>query len=96
MRPTLSSGARFNYTADKNVSWVAGAYYDYEFNGQQKATTYGYSIDAPTLKGSTGVGELGLIVKPASVSGLSLDFPVQGYTGERDGLSGGSQVKWVM
>ncbi|MEZ2578517.1 hypothetical protein [Buttiauxella ferragutiae] len=90
------NGARYTYTLDERASWYAGAYYDHEFDGQQKATTYGRDMDAPSLKGGTGVGELGLIVRPVSVSGLSVNLGVQGYTGERAGFAGGAQVKWEM
>ena len=72
-----------------------GAAYEHEFDGKAKATTYGYSLDAPDLKGGTGIGELGLSFKPAAGSGLSLDFGVQGYTGVREGASGSFQVKFA-
>ena len=51
-------------------------------------------VDAPSLEGSTGIGELGLSFRPVTGSGLSLDFGVQGYVGQREGVSGNFQVKW--
>jgi outer membrane autotransporter barrel domain len=71
-----------------------GAAYEHEFDGKAKATTYGYSIDAPDLKGGTGIGELGLTFKPSADCGLSLDLGVQGYVGVREGVTGSFQLKW--
>ena len=54
----------------------------------------GKRIASPTLKGSTGMGEIGLSFRPVKDSGLSLDLGLQGYTGVREGVSGSFQVKW--
>ena len=58
-----------------------------------EALTYGYAIDAPDLTGGTGMGEIGLSLKPVTDNGLSFDFALQGYTGVRDGVSGSIPVK---
>ena len=87
------TGARFAYAINEYVAPYAGAYYDHEFDGKARASTNGYKIDAPDLKGGTGVGELGLTIKPVKDSGFSMDFGVQGYTGVREGVSGSLQLK---
>ena len=87
------SGARFSYAVNEYITPYAGAYYDHEFDGKARATTYGYRIDAPDLAGGTGVGELGLTWKPVKDSGFSMDLGVQGYTGVREGVSGSLQLK---
>jgi hypothetical protein len=53
-----------------------------------------YAIDAPKLRGGTGLGEIGLSLKPSPALPLSLDIGVQGYTGKREGVTGALQVKW--
>ena len=88
------SGARFSYAVCDYATPYVGAYYDHEFDGKARATTYGHNIDAPDLKGGTGVGELGLTVKPVKDSGFSFDLGVQGYTGVREGVSGSLQLKF--
>lgn len=92
------AGARLarTLTADSGFSLVPyiGAAYEYEFDGKARATTYGFSIDAPDLKGGTGIGELGFTVKPFADSGLSLALAVQGYAGKREGATGSFQFKW--
>ena len=88
------TGARFSYAVNDYVAPYAGAYYDHEFDGKARASTNGYKIDAPDLKGGTGVGELGLSIKPVKDSGFSMDFGVQGYTGVREGVTGSLQLKF--
>ncbi len=69
-----------------------GAAYEHEFDGKAKATTNGYSIDAPSLRGGTVVGEAGLALKPSRTLPLSLDLGVQGYAGKREGVTGSLRV----
>jgi len=76
------------------VAPYIGAAWEYEMDGRAKATTYGYNIDTPTMFGSTGVGELGLTLKPSKTLPLSFDLGVQGYVGKRDGVTGSLQAKW--
>ncbi|MDR2861427.1 MAG: hypothetical protein LBV07_02610, partial [Syntrophobacterales bacterium] len=58
------------------------------------ATTYGYAIDAPSLRGGTGIGELGLTLKPSKDLPLSFDLGVQGYVGKREGVTGSLQTRY--
>ena len=67
--------------------------HDYEFSGKAKATINAISIDAPELKGATGVGEIGLAVAPSKDLPLSIDLGVQGYVGKREGVTGRLQVR---
>ena len=73
---------------------VIGAAYEHEFDGRARATSYGYSLDAPSLKGGTGIGELGLTLKPSKTLPLSFDLGVQGYAGKREGVTGSLQARW--
>ena len=73
---------------------VRKACFDYEFDGKAKATVNGNRIDAPGLKGATGIGELGLILPPAPRLPLSLDLGVQGYVGTRQDVTGSLRVKY--
>ncbi|SHN61943.1 autotransporter outer membrane beta-barrel domain-containing protein, partial [Desulfovibrio litoralis] len=88
------NGVRFSYEIDKNATPYVGAAYDYEFDGKANATAYGRSIEAPELKGGTGVGELGIILKPMVNHDFSVDLGLQGYTGMREGVSGSLQMKY--
>ena len=87
-------GGRFSYVVVDAVRPYAGAYWEHEFDGDQKMTVDGYDPGTPSLQGDTGVGELGLIIVPVAGGGFSLDLGVQGYTGQREGVTGALQLKY--
>ena len=59
-----------------------------------RATTNGFDIEAPSLRGDTGISELGLVLKPSKDLPLSFDLGMQGYVGKREGVTGSLQVRW--
>lgn len=91
------TGARLAYGVSTEsgavVAPYAGAALDYEFGGEAQATVYGRAIEAPSLRGATGVGQLGVSFKPSAQSALSFDLGLEGYAGVREGYSGGLRVK---
>ena len=93
----LRGGARFSHSFFKKTVTATpyiGIAYEHEFNGKARASTYGYSIDAPELKGGTGIGEIGISLKPVTNSGFGVDLGMQGYTGMREGVSGSLQMRF--
>jgi outer membrane autotransporter protein len=88
------AGARASYALNDIATPYLGAAWEYEFAGKARADINGSPITAPTLRGGTGIGELGLSLKPAATLPLSFDLGVQGYTGKRDGVSGNLQMKF--
>jgi hypothetical protein len=85
-----SNRVRVGVKATHNLSEVVAPYiglaYDYELSAKFKATNMtGDAIDAPSLKGSTGIGEIGVSV---GSDALSVDLGAQGYAGKRKGVSG--------
>jgi autotransporter-associated beta strand protein len=90
----LRLGGRFAYAVNKYVAPYVGGAWEHEFDGQVKAATNGFAIDAPSLRGDTGIGELGLTLTPRGrKSALSVDLGVQGYVGKREGVTGSLQLK---
>ncbi|MDL2209737.1 autotransporter-associated beta strand repeat-containing protein [Desulfovibrio sp. OttesenSCG-928-O18] len=87
-------GGRFAYAVSEYVTPYVGAYWEHEFDGKIRSTVNSNGIDAPKLEGDTGMGELGLSFKPVTDSGLSFDLGVQGYTGQREGVTGSFQIKF--
>ena len=92
----LRFGGRYShdFVTDKNyfISPYIGVAYEHEFDGKARATTYGQDIKAPSLKGDTGIGELGVTFKHQN--GLSLDLGLSGYVGKRQGVVGNMMVKY--
>jgi autotransporter-associated beta strand protein len=90
----LRFGSRFAYTVNEYVSPYIGAAWEHEFDSKARATTNGYDMDAPSLRGDTGIGELGLTIKPSAKLPLTFDLGVQGYVGKREGVTGSLQAVW--
>ena len=90
----LRVGARMSYAVSESFSPYVGAAYEREFNGKAEATTYGQPITAPSMRGDTGIGEVGLLYKPSPNVPLTFDLGIQGYTGKRDGITGSLQIKY--
>jgi hypothetical protein len=77
-RAALSNKAAF--------SPYAGLALEYECGGEVNAVNgQGLDIDVPSLKGASGVGELGLRINGAR---LQTDLSAQGYAGKRQGFAG--------
>ncbi|MEX3726746.1 autotransporter-associated beta strand repeat-containing protein [Bilophila wadsworthia] len=90
----LRFGGRFAYILNEHVAPYIGAAWEHEFDGKARARTNGFDIDAPNLRGNTGIGELGLSLTPSADLPLTVDLGVQGYTGKREGVTGSLMVKW--
>lgn len=90
----LRLGSRFSYQVNDYISPYVGAAYEREFDGKARATTNGFDMKAPSMRGDTGVGELGLVFTPYASLPLSFDLGVQGYVGKREGVTGSVQAKY--
>ena len=90
----LRGGARFAYAVNEFVSPYVGLAYEHEFDGKARATTNGFALPAPSMRGDTGIGELGLSLKPSQIVPLSFDLGMQGYVGKREGVTGSLQMKY--
>ncbi|QCT99540.1 autotransporter outer membrane beta-barrel domain-containing protein [Campylobacter hyointestinalis subsp. hyointestinalis] len=88
------TGARYNYELNQNSNLYAGIAYEYEFDSKVKAKNLStnYDIDVPTLKGSTGILEVGY--KVLNTKGFNIDLNLQGLSGKKEGVSGGIGVEW--
>lgn len=89
----LRLGLRYARALSERTRFYVGAAWEHEFDGKARATTNGYAIDAPSLKGDTGIGELGLTFAPSKHAPLTFELGVQGYTGRREGATGSLQIK---
>ncbi|MGP1470720.1 MAG: hypothetical protein ACTTJE_03905 [Schwartzia sp. (in: firmicutes)] len=87
-------GFQYTHKVSESNEFYTGLAYEYEFNGKATATFQGYSTPSPSLKGSSGMLELGYRFTPAG-GPLSYDFHFTGWQGIRRGFSGGAQVNWA-
>ena len=90
----LRAGLRLSFLANEVSTLHAGAYYEHEFDGKIRATVYDWDMPSPSLQGDTGIGEIGLTLRPSRESPFSVDMRLHGYVGKREGLSGSVQAKF--
>ena len=90
----LRFGTRFTYDVNPTVSPYVGVAREHEFDGRARGTTYGYDISSPSLRGDTGIGEIGISLAPEELP-ITLDFTVQGYVGKREGVTGSVFFKYA-
>jgi hypothetical protein len=88
----IRAGARLSHEISDEVKFYVGAAYEGETDGKAKASAYGLAFDVPELKGSSGVGELGLSLKAGDR--VNVDVGVQGYAGDRRGVSGSVRLNY--
>ena len=83
----LRLGARFTHKVNERNSFYGGLAWQYEFGSEARAHfTSGGNAPSPTLKGSSGLLELGWQVKPGEEP-VTLDFSVNGWVGKQRGAS---------
>ena len=84
----LRTGFRWTRQFNEANAMYAGMAYQYEFNGDARASYRGFELASPSLKGSSGMLELGYRVKPSTELPLTLDLNVTGWVGEQKGVTG--------
>jgi outer membrane autotransporter protein len=90
----LLAGGRLNFRSAGIVRPYVGAYFNHEFKGDARATVNDRPIAAPTLKGSSGKAELGIVLHPSESIPIFLDLGVQGYFGRVRGVSGTASFRY--
>lgn len=85
-------GARLTKSLSTTISAYVGAGYENELDGKAKATTNGMPIESPSMKGASGLVELGLNVRPLKNKALLVGVGLQGYFGQKEGVTGSLQI----
>ncbi|GHT96708.1 hypothetical protein FACS1894116_14250 [Betaproteobacteria bacterium] len=84
----LRLGAKWRLALEQNASLYLGAAWEHEYDGKAKASIQGYALDTPKLKGDTASFAFGFAISPTATRPVSFDFGIQGYTGQREGVTG--------
>ena len=90
----LRLGTRYTHGMTALSQFYAGLAWEYEFDGDARATSQGDSAPSPSLKGGSALLELGYRFAPQG-SRLSYDLNLNGWQGKRQGITGGLSVKWA-
>jgi autotransporter-associated beta strand protein len=92
--------ARYNHALNASIVGYVGAGWEKEFDGKAdaKLTNLKYRVtdklQSPELKGDSGLVELGLSTAPFAKTPLTVDVGLQGYWGQREGVTGGVKVNY--
>ncbi len=87
-------GGRLNLNLTETVRPYLGVAWEHEFDGESNAQVYGFDVAAPTLKGDSGIFELGFSFKPVKNDNVTFDLGLQAYTGVREGVAGTAQFNY--
>lgn len=86
-------GSRFTHKVNAQSSLYAGLAYQYEFDGSAQAHYNGYSTASPSLKGSSGMLELGCHLRPSAESRWLIDLGLNGWSGKQQGVTAQAGVQ---
>ncbi len=91
----LRIGTRLTHALNAKNKIYGGLAWQYEFKGDARAT-YSVSGEAPSpsVKGSSGMIELGWQVKPGK-SPMTIDLGVTGWVGKQRGITANVQANWT-
>lgn len=87
-------GARLTHKANAQTTVRTGLAYSCEFDGKAKGTAYGMSIDSPSLKGGSGIIELGVTIGQKNNKNHFFDLSLQGFVGKCKGIAGSVESTW--
>ena len=87
-------GGKYSHQVSKTGVMYAGLAYEYEFKGDATASYQGMSTPSPSIKGSSGLLELGYRMKPGTKSPITLDFGLNLWAGKKRGIVGLLNVSW--
>ena len=90
----MQIGGRLTKQVTADVSYYGGVAWEYEFDGAADMAVAGADLAAPSLKGSSGIVEMGIRLKPSKTGKITLDLGAQGHFGKRRGFSGGLQINY--
>ena len=91
----LRVGARVTHAVNEKNKIYGGLAYQYEFNGDARVTyNPGGTAPSPSVKGSSGMLELGWQVKPGR-SPMVIDLGVTGWAGKQRGITANLQANWT-
>jgi hypothetical protein len=90
----IRAGARLTFGMSDSIKPYAGGYYEYESDGDTVVSVRGYPLSIASLKGSTGIGEIGILLESLNIP-IKFEAGVQGTGGKRDGLGGNMRLSYA-
>jgi autotransporter-associated beta strand protein len=89
----VRAGARLTKRINEHVAPYVGVGWEYEFNGDAKASSRGQKFATPSLRVASGFGEVGLAFKPSKDLPVTFELGAQAHFGKKKGISGSLSLK---
>lgn len=87
-------GGRLSKDYGVSTTGYVGLAYEYEFDGEARAIVKGFSTPSPSIKGSSGMFEVGYIWQPKGANDPAIDLGLQGWAGKKKGLTANINFVW--
>ncbi|MDR0549240.1 MAG: hypothetical protein LBI10_07535 [Deltaproteobacteria bacterium] len=87
-------GARYTKLKSERFSYYLGASYEHELDTKTRGYLFGQPFEVPSLKGGSGIGEIGIIYRSTEDRHFNIEAGLQGHVGVRRGISGGVRLGW--
>ena len=86
-------GAKLTHDFNEESKGCFGAYYEHEFDGDARAVVAGYNAATPSLKGNSGIFEIGWLHEPKN-SNFMLNLGAVAACGKQRGTAGKVSLMW--
>ena len=91
----LRLGTRWNQKLSAREIFYAGLAWDYEFDSEARAHYNGFSTPAPSMKGSSGMLEVGWKQEATKENPIGVDVGLTGWCGKQRGVSFNAGFSWA-
>ena len=88
-------GVRYNHDVSCDSTFYAGLAWDYEFGSEARASYRGLSTPTPSMKGSSGLLEIGWKRPISEKNPVAIDVNLTGYAGKQRGISANVGFNWA-
>ena len=78
-------GGRLSKDFNERGTGYVGLAYEYEFDGEARATVQGFDTASPSIKGGSGMLELGYVLQAKTANDPSVNISLQGWEGKKRG-----------
>lgn len=85
-------GGRLSKDFGKHGTGYVGMAYEYEFDGTARATVKWLSTPSPSIKGSSGMFEIGYVLKADGENGTDIELGLQNWLGKKQGVTASVNV----
>ena len=87
-------GAKYSRKVNEHLNAYIGAAWEHEFAGDSDSRAYGHDLASPSLRGDSVRGELGIELVPTKDLPLTVNLGVQGYLGQKEGVTGSCFIQY--